>query len=371
MQKKSQSIDQASKALQPLRLEKPVRITEQVWPEGTVPVVSIFCITYNHEKFIRNAIEGFLMQETSFPVEIFIHDDASTDGTTEIINEYARKHPQLFWTVLQSENQYARKRFAFFFEYLSRQRGEFIALCEGDDYWTSPHKLQRQVDLLEEKSERSLVFHMVRVSWTWNYAKDSVSNEGELAKEWTAREVIAGKSIHTCSMLYRKSMLPAIPAWFGEVAGGDIPLQLMLGDAGLIAFVPEVWSVYRKHSGGVTHQARRETPRDAKNLEDIYVNFSRHCGDRYRNEIARALASVYAWTSIACRRDGERSTSLRMALNAIMWAARSLSPVVIWKTFFACFIPARTQPVVLKWLQYKNKLKGSDAGVPPGFVSKS
>ncbi len=353
------------------RLEKPVRITEQVWPEGAVPVVSILCITYNHEKFIRDAIEGFLMQETTFPVEIFIHDDASTDGTSDIVREYQSKYPNLFRTVLQANNQYSKHLYKFFFDCLEQQRGEFVALCEGDDCWTSPRKLQRQFEALNEAPEHSLIFHKVRIQWEAETNRSAISNSGDAAGEWTANDIIHGKTIHTCSMLYRRAMLPLGPKWCANLAAGDLPLQLLLADAGPIAFVPEVWGIYRKHSGGVTHEGRRETPRNAKNLEDIYVKFSRHCGGRYRNEIARALASVYAWTSIACRRDGERSTSLRMALNAIMWAARSLSPVVIWKTFFACFIPARTQPVVLKWLQHKNKLKGSDAGVPPGFISKS
>lgn len=353
------------------RLKKPLRITEQTWPEETVPAVSVFCITYNHEKFIRDAIEGFLMQETTFPVEIFVHDDASTDGTDQIVKEYAEKYPQLFRTVLQAENQYAKDGFRFVFEHLAHLRGKFVALCEGDDYWTNSHKLLKQVDVLEDKIESSLVFHKVRVSWTSNYAKDSASNDGERAEEWTVSEVIAGKTIHTCSMLYRKSMMPAVPAWCGEVAAGDIPLQLMLGDAGPIAFVPEVLGVYRKHSGGVTNQRRRETPMDAKNLEDIYVKFNRHCDGRYSIEIARALADVYAWTSIACRRGGERCASLRMAVKAMMWAARSLSPIVIWQAFFACFLPARAQRLVLKWLEYKNKLKRSDAGLPPGSISKS
>ena len=125
------------------RLPTPVKITEQSWPEGTVPVVTIRCITYNHAKFIRDAIEGFLMQETTFPVEILIHDDASTDGTADIIREYAAKYPQVFHTVFQTENQYSKgsEAWARVREHVGGLvRGEFIALCEGDDYWTSAEK---------------------------------------------------------------------------------------------------------------------------------------------------------------------------------------------------------------------------------------
>ena len=89
-------------------LAKPLRITEHNWPEGTVPLVSITCITYNHVNFIRDAIEGFLMQETTFPVEILIHDDASNDGTAEIVREYDARYPQLIKAIYQTENQYSR-----------------------------------------------------------------------------------------------------------------------------------------------------------------------------------------------------------------------------------------------------------------------
>lgn len=113
------------------------------------PLVSICCTTYNHGKFIQDAIEGFLMQKTNFPIEIIIHDDASTDNTATIVKQYAEKHPGLIITILQTINQYSQgikpwPNFVF-----PKARGKYIALCEGDDYWTDPLKLQKQVDFLE------------------------------------------------------------------------------------------------------------------------------------------------------------------------------------------------------------------------------
>ena len=116
----------------------------------TNPLVSISCITYNHAPFIRECFEGFLMQKTDFEFEILVHDDASNDGTAEIIKEYEQKYPHLFRVIYQTENQYSKgirgmmARFNF-----PRARGKYIALCEGDDYWTDPYKLQKQVDFLE------------------------------------------------------------------------------------------------------------------------------------------------------------------------------------------------------------------------------
>lgn len=124
------------------------------------PLVSICCITYNHEVFIRDAIEGFLIQNTSFPFEIIIHDDASTDNTANIIEEYANKYPDLFVTILQSENQWSKGGGSIYARFVyPRARGKYIALCEGDDYWTDPLKLQKQVEFLEENTDCSLCFH--------------------------------------------------------------------------------------------------------------------------------------------------------------------------------------------------------------------
>ena len=104
-------------------LDEPIPITSQQWREGTIPLVSISCITYNHENFIRDAIEGFLMQKTTFPVEILIHDDASTDKTAEIVREYEKKYPQLIKPIYQTENQYSKK-----VVHTKRGRGKYYAL---------------------------------------------------------------------------------------------------------------------------------------------------------------------------------------------------------------------------------------------------
>lgn len=130
-------------------------ITEQQWDKNTCPTVSIICNTYNHQSFITDALEGFLMQRTTFPVEILIHDDASTDGTVEIIKDYHEKHPALIFPIFQKENQY-EKGISVGQINRSRSRGRYIAFCEGDDYWTDPLKLQKQVDFLEGHPEYSV-----------------------------------------------------------------------------------------------------------------------------------------------------------------------------------------------------------------------
>lgn len=124
------------------------------------PLVSICCLTYNHSPFIRKCLDGFLMQKTDFPIEILIHDDASTDGTDDIIREYTAKYPSLIFPLYETENQYSQGHASDMdikYNY-SRARGKYIAYCEGDDFWTDPLKLQKQVDFMETHLDYSVCF---------------------------------------------------------------------------------------------------------------------------------------------------------------------------------------------------------------------
>lgn len=123
------------------------------------PLVSISCITYNHTPYIRECLDGFLMQKCDFDFEVLIHDDASTDGTQEIIREYQEKYPEIIKPILQKENQWSQGVRGINLKFnFSRAKGKYIALCEGDDYWTDPLKLQKQVDFLEENEDYGACF---------------------------------------------------------------------------------------------------------------------------------------------------------------------------------------------------------------------
>lgn len=114
------------------------------------PIVSICCITYNHEKYIRGTIEGFLIQKTEFPFEIVIHDDASTDNTAKILKNYAEQYPKLIFPIWQEENQYSRGVKIYPSCVWPKARGKYIALCEGDDHWIDSRKLQNQMNFIEK-----------------------------------------------------------------------------------------------------------------------------------------------------------------------------------------------------------------------------
>ena len=124
------------------------------------PLVTIKCITYNHEQYISDALDGFLMQETTFPFEVIVHDDASTDNTAKIIKEYEKKYPNIIKPIYETENQYSKHDESITRIINSKIKGKYIAFCEGDDYWTNSKKLQIQYDFLENNSDYIGVGHM-------------------------------------------------------------------------------------------------------------------------------------------------------------------------------------------------------------------
>ena len=126
---------------------------------ANTPLVSIICSTYNHGLYISQCLDGFLMQKTNFPFEILIHDDASTDNTPDIIREYEHNHPQVIRPIYQKENKYSKKEDIFAKYQCSRVRGKYIAICEGDDYWIDPLKLQKQIDFLENNPDYGMIYN--------------------------------------------------------------------------------------------------------------------------------------------------------------------------------------------------------------------
>lgn len=225
----------------------------------TKPLVSICCITYNQEKYIRDAIEGFLIQKTTFPVEIIIHDDASTDKTTQIIKEYADKHSDLIIPVYQTVNQYSQgikplPNFVF-----PRARGKYIAICEGDDYWIDPYKLQKQVDFLEENEEYGLVhgdchfYYQDKDKWEY-YANKFLSNKKKIEdkKELFSRLIDADYKIRTATVLFKRDLLSIIPANDVKFLMGDTPMWLDFSQKTKLKYLDEVFAVYRILSNSVS-----------------------------------------------------------------------------------------------------------------------
>jgi glycosyltransferase involved in cell wall biosynthesis len=208
--------------------------------------VTVACAAYNHEKYISRAIEGFLKQKTSFPVEIIIHDDASTDKTAQIIKEFASEHPELIVPVLQTENQFSKKQGSIYPRFIfPLAKGKYIALCDGDDYWIDPNKLQKQVSFLEKNPDFSICFHKVRILKEGRFFKDFMT---KVPSEITTIEDLAnGNYIQTPSVIFRNGLFNDMSWLFRDCPVGDYVTHLLNARNGKIKYIDEVMAVYRIH----------------------------------------------------------------------------------------------------------------------------
>jgi len=262
------------------------------------PLVSVITVTYNHAPYIRACIEGVLMQKTTFPIEHIIGEDFSTDGTRAIVLEYAQKYPEIIRLVTSDSNVgvYKNSRRAS-----EATRGKYIAWCEGDDYWTDPLKLQKQVDFLEAHPDYAMCFHNTLFTY-----EDGRPPELMHVKPWdscTLEEMILNfndfafpnkvTAGHTSSMVYRAGLLKNDPAWFSQSVSGDIPFQILLAQYGKAKFINEVMSVYRKHGGGVSSAPEHEGLKLYENRILVYEGLKQALDKQYGAALDQVLAQYY------------------------------------------------------------------------------
>lgn len=249
-----------------------------------LPLVSICSITYNHAPYIRQCLDGFLMQKTNFKYEIIIHDDASTDGTAEIIKEYAERYRDLITPVFQTENQYSKGLRGFFANFVfPHAKGKYIALCEGDDFWIDPYKLQKQVDFLENNPVYSVIGHNA-IKLNEENKKCTLLNQSFLKNEYTIEDIIINYwFIPTGSIFFRKSTLQD-REYNKNFTSGDyyLQLRLLLGGEKLY-YSNEVMSVYRIHPGGISQNFTTEIL--VNNLSDLYAHINEVTNFIYNDSI--------------------------------------------------------------------------------------
>lgn len=220
-------------------------------------IVSVCCITYNHEKYIAAAIESFLMQETEFRYEILIGDDCSTDNTRKIIEMYCERYPGRIRLISPSRNLGGiRNQIAL----INRANGKYIAMCDGDDFWTNPFKLQKQVEFLEANPDYVICCHYTRViddNYTTKYVHPS-----PVPLEFNYEDLLFGKREETriCSLMVNNTAeVRSIgnEKWYFDTYGADVIFKLhaTLSTGKKIYVLPEVMSCYRIHSGGIWSMA--------------------------------------------------------------------------------------------------------------------
>ena len=217
-------------------------------------LVSILCTAYNHEQYIRSALEGFVSQKTSFAFEVLINDDASTDGTAAIIREFAEKYPEIIRPFYQAENQFS-KGIGYIYEniFFPHARGKYFAFCEGDDYWTDDSKLQRQADFLEAHPDYTACVHNTTLHFCNGSRPDQLLIPSRGDHEVLYENVIHGPidAYHTSSLMARREIIVQTPDYYQaavEHGFADYPWALLLRLEGGIWFIDRSMSVYRLFS---------------------------------------------------------------------------------------------------------------------------
>lgn len=238
--------------------------------------MSICIITYNHEKYIRDSLESVLMQKINFPIEIVIGEDSSTDNTRKICEEYKNKFPEIIILRSAAKNMGVMSNLT---STLKVCRGKYIAICEGDDYWTDPYKLQKQVNFLEKNSDYSMCFHNSIIKNEHIKANDSFFCDDGLQETIHTTDLIRKFSIPTASMVFRRSALE-IPTWLKLIYNGDYAISLLLSLKGKIKYLNDVMSVYRKNAGGLNARTKNSFVWYQKiellTYFDYYTNFNFH-----------------------------------------------------------------------------------------------
>jgi glycosyltransferase involved in cell wall biosynthesis len=313
------------------------------------PLVSISCITYNHAKYIRDALKGFLIQKTTFPIEILIHDDASTDGTTEIIKEYEKKYPDIIKPMYETENQWNKgKKGSAVFNF-PRAEGKYIALCEGDDYWTDPYKLQKQVDFLEANEESGMVYTKVRYFY---HSKNKYARKSWGGPATTFDQLIIGNQIPTPTAVFRKDLIhrfmenihPELHAW--EMR--DYPMWVYFALKSKIHFMNEETAVYRVLDESISHsqdlKKRESFIRSCYAMKQFMLEYAnvkyakRELEDRMLSSLAinallmknQRLAKSYIAQI--------KKLTLKMKIKRIVYGCRILSFVYSLSREFWCII---------------------------------
>jgi glycosyltransferase involved in cell wall biosynthesis len=282
------------------------------WPaKWTAPTVVVRCTVFNHGKFIERCLQGFLMQETDFPFEVFVHDDASTDRSADIIRRYAERYPLIIKAVYENENQYSKHDGSFFrttWQPVIQGGHKYVALCEGDDYWTDPKKLQKQVEYMESHLGCVMTFHH-----RWVAGADGMVLPANQVPEqaWTGvaewPKVSRGYLLThadmvppTLTMMMKRSVMESFPPWGWTLVLGDRTWAVWVTGQGGVEFVSGIGpSVYRRHDGGVSSrtgivaQAIRQCESDMAFYENLEIDA------KTRRIMVREMSSRAARVKIA------------------------------------------------------------------------
>jgi glycosyltransferase involved in cell wall biosynthesis len=280
-------------------------------------LVSVVVPTYNHEKYIEECLDGIVAQETSFSFEIVVGDDCSTDSNRDKIKLISDRYPGKFKLLFHDKNlgpaKHPGKNNSI--ECFRASAGKYIAFCEGDDYWTDKHKLQKQVDFLEKNPDYNICFHQTTVI-TENPGYDAERPEKILADTFTAEDLLRlGNIMFTVSCVLRNPFITDFPEWFYHMRAGDYAFYLLALKHKKIKFLPEDMAVYRIHGSGVWGRKSRITnyQHEIESFRILYGAFP-----EYQDNIKTAIYNRYLFIADYYRLNGEAAETFRYELK-IFW----------------------------------------------------
>lgn len=240
--------------------------------------VIIHCLVYNHEPYLRDCLEGFVMQKTNFPFRAVVHDDCSTDASSTIIREYAEKYPDIIEPIYETENQWRKGTLTAIMDTATMGRSDYIAYCEGDDYWIDPYKLQKQVDYMDAHPECTMVCSDARIE-----APKGILTEEDLktmgwyhyneSRIMAVEDVITkgGWFIHTCTIMHKANLKEHYPIECSRCCVADYPLQIFASLNGSIYYMHEKMAVYRYMSVG-SWSSKRMRQKDEREIRVMKRN---------------------------------------------------------------------------------------------------
>lgn len=264
------------------------------------PKLTVLVLTYQQVSYIKDCLEGILKQKTNFNIEIIIGEDNSSDGTREICEDYAQKYPDKIRLLLHSReniikiNSNPTPLFNFLYGTFS-SRGQYLAICEGDDYWTDPLKLQKQVDFLESNSDCALCYHPTECidenDTTYNHIKKPPN--AEFVQKFSLKEYIQGKGlgVWTVSIMVKSDCLKELPEWLFKAPLTDLAMKLYYAYNGNIGYLPDTMAVYRRRTKGSWSELSKTYEWQIYHLEsrvNTYKLFNKFSGFKYNNEIKLA-----------------------------------------------------------------------------------
>lgn len=305
--------------------------------------LSAIVVTYNHARYVEQAVRTVLDQETDFEFEVLISEDCSTDDTRAIVQGLAAEHPDRIRLLLSdtnlNSNEVVRRA-------IDTARGEYLALLDGDDFWTSPHKLQKQVDFLDARPGCSLSFHNVDVVYEDGATPSHRFHEDEpatrLAKpkpkpESELADIVRTDFIPTCSTVIRTAAVRPLPAWYDTVWSGDWPLHIICAERGRLGYLDEVLATYRIHAGALwaSNVSLYRSAEDVETIVGVYDAIDEYLRGEYAGEIGEEVANLYELAAVAFYRRGDYKSARACARRSLArrprlrWLTRWRPPAVL------------------------------------------